>query len=196
MQVQYVPAVGLCIDKKFNNCLLEEWSAPPRRGRQCCLTWYLVIFAHLNLFPFSYTPNTTFFQPPPCLPYSSPRIGSVCSQARLNSFMFIFSAMILFLRFCWMLLHERKRNPLGNGVPKGPISTSRGLRQEDLLFPYLFLLCIEELVSLLKKSTLDKSLEGVQVCRCAHLINHILFVDDSLIFCKANFASSQRLLAC
>lgn len=41
-----------------------------------------------------------------------------------------------------------------NGIPNGPIVPSRGLRQGNCLFPYLFLICTEGLVLLLEKSNL------------------------------------------
>lgn len=81
-----------------------------------------------------------------------------------------------------------------NGVLKGPIIQSRGLWQEDPLSPCIFLLCTVGLVNLLKKSTFDKCLEGVRVCRGAPMMKHLLFVDDSKIFCKANYETSQQLL--
>lgn len=39
-----------------------------------------------------------------------------------------------------------------NGEPKGFISPSRGIKQGDLLLPYLFFLCAEGLSALLKKA--------------------------------------------
>lgn len=83
---------------------------------------------------------------------------------------------------------------LVNGIPKGPIIHSRGLRQGDPLSPYLFLLCTKGLISLLKKYALDKCLKGVRVCRGAPMINHLLFADNSLIFWKSNLETSQQLL--
>lgn len=52
-----------------------------------------------------------------------------------------------------------------NGVPKGLIVPSRGLRQRDPLSSYLFLLCIKGLVNLLNHSLLNKSIMGIRVCR-------------------------------
>lgn len=84
---------------------------------------------------------------------------------------------------------------LVKGIPKGPIVPSRGLRQGDSLSPYLFFLCMEGLITLRKKLADDKCLEGVRVCQEAPMIYHLLFMDDSLIFCKENKEASQQLLA-
>lgn len=82
-----------------------------------------------------------------------------------------------------------------NGVPKGPITPSRGLRHGDPLSSYLFLLCTESLVSLLKNAALNCSLMGIKVCRNAPSLNHLLFFDDSLVLWKANRDSSSTLMA-
>lgn len=81
-----------------------------------------------------------------------------------------------------------------NGVPTGHIIPSRGLWQGDPLSPYLFLLCIEGLISLLQKSANNSGLQGIQVCRGALIINHLLFTDDSLIICKARKSDFEQLL--
>ena len=39
-----------------------------------------------------------------------------------------------------------------NGTPRGHITPSRGIRQEDPLSPYLFLLCAEGLSALIQSS--------------------------------------------
>lgn len=49
-------------------------------------------------------------------------------------------------------------------------------------------------MSLLNQSSLVKKLEGIRVCRGEPMICHLLFVDDSLIFCNANQEASQQLL--
>ena len=72
-----------------------------------------------------------------------------------------------------------------NGKSYGNIKPSRGLRQGDLLSPYLFLLCVEGFNSLLKKVELVDKLHGVKICRRAPSISHLLFADDSLLFCHA-----------
>ena len=64
--------------------------------------------------------------------------------------------------------------------------SSKGLRQGDLLSPYLFLLCAEGFTSLLQKAEMESNIHGVSICRSALKISHLLFVDDSLLFCQAS----------
>lgn len=48
-------------------------------------------------------------------------------------------------------------------------------------------------MTLLRHAMYDKSLMGIRVCREALAINHLLFIDDSLIFCKATTETSNHL---
>lgn len=45
---------------------------------------------------------------------------------------------------------------------------------------------MEGLITLLKKAGEEKKLSGVRVCRDAPVINNLLFVDDSVVFCQAS----------
>ena len=72
-----------------------------------------------------------------------------------------------------------------NGKPYGNVLPSRGIRQEDPLSPYLFLLCAEDFTSLLAKAENDGKIHRASICRGAPKVSNLLFVDDSLLFYRA-----------
>lgn len=80
-----------------------------------------------------------------------------------------------------------------NGEPKGYIQPSRGLRQGGPLSPYLFLLYIEGLTTLLNSAEAQNSIIGIHISRSAPRLNHLLFVDDSLLFYEENIVENQRI---
>lgn len=71
---------------------------------------------------------------------------------------------------------------LVNGDANGQIIPRRRLGQRDPLSPYLFILCIEGLSSLIKHSEGKGEIHGVKVCRGAPTLTHLLFVDECLLF--------------
>ena len=83
---------------------------------------------------------------------------------------------------------------LVNGSSSGYFQSSRGLRQGDPLSPYLFVMIMEAFSSLLRSAVdggfvlackaRSRGGEGVKV-------SHLLFVDDTLVFCGA---SKEQLL--
>ena len=81
-----------------------------------------------------------------------------------------------------------------NGEPHGDITHTRGLRQGDPLSPHLFLLCTEGFHGLLKKAKTMGEIKGVSICRRGPRLTHLLFANDSLIFCGANDNECQKLL--
>ena len=83
---------------------------------------------------------------------------------------------------------------LFNGKPKGLIHPSRGIRQGDPLAPFLFLLCTEGLHSLITNAANEGSIRGFSLCRRSPRLTHLLFADDSLLFCRANSHDSLKVL--
>jgi hypothetical protein len=81
-----------------------------------------------------------------------------------------------------------------NGELQGYIAPTRGIRQGDPLSPYLFLLCAEGFSALLRKAERDKKLSGISISRGGPRLSHLLFADDSLLFCQANPGESRNLL--
>jgi hypothetical protein len=71
---------------------------------------------------------------------------------------------------------------------------TRGLRQGDLLSPYLFLICAKGLSSALAHEEEVHGIEGVRVGRNAPLVSHLLFVDYSLILMKASMINATSLI--
>lgn len=73
-----------------------------------------------------------------------------------------------------------------NGGAKGCVIPSRELRQGDPLSPYLFILCSEVLSGLCLQAQENGSLPGVNVARDSPALNHLLFTDDTMFFCKSD----------
>lgn len=61
----------------------------------------------------------------------------------------------------------------------------RGLRQGDPLSPFLFLFCAEELSAVLRRKEEDGGLHGFRVSSGGVSVSHLLFADDSVVFCHA-----------
>ena len=80
-----------------------------------------------------------------------------------------------------------------NGNPTGYILPSRGLRQGDPLSPYLFLFCVEGLTALLRKAETEGIIRGVVARRGGPCISHLLFANESLLFCRALVKECQQV---
>lgn len=80
-----------------------------------------------------------------------------------------------------------------NGEPTQVIQPSRGLRQGDLLSPYLFLLRSEGLHFLLHRAADSRQIQGMSICKKGSRLTHLFFADDSLIFYKASLVECQKI---
>ena len=81
-----------------------------------------------------------------------------------------------------------------NGAPTGFIKPTRGIRQGDPLLPFLFLLCTEGLHGLLSQAAVRGDIHGFSLCRRSPSLTHLLFADDSLLFCRSNVEECQKVM--
>lgn len=81
-----------------------------------------------------------------------------------------------------------------NNSAQESILPQRGIRQGDPLSPYLFILCSEALSGLCSKAQADGSLPGIRVALGCPRVNHLLFADDTMFFCRTDEKSCYTLL--
>ena len=100
------------------------------------------------------------------------------------------------------LCHYHSLLILVNGSPASFFGNSRGLRQGNLLSPFLFLLIMEVLSCILKKTEEGSLIQGFHVApnnSTSIRISHLLFTDDTILFCDASreqILSIRLVLTC
>ena len=83
-----------------------------------------------------------------------------------------------------------------NGSPKDFFGSSRGLHQGDPLSPLLFAIVMEALSHLLDDAVLVGHISGFTVGTRSNtplMVAHLLFADDTLIFCDASTSQIEYL---
>ena len=80
-----------------------------------------------------------------------------------------------------------------NRSPTQFFHPSRGLRQGDLISPYLFLLCTNILSIALTQAERQKQIRGITVARRGIIFTHLLFADDSIFFFENDNQSLSKL---
>lgn len=80
-----------------------------------------------------------------------------------------------------------------NGCPLKPFKPAKGLRQGNLLFPYLFTLCMEYISRLFKEALTNQQFSYHPYCRKVGL-TRLMFVDDLLLFSRADPDSLIKLI--
>ena len=84
-----------------------------------------------------------------------------------------------------------------NGSPSFPFKIHRGLRQEDPLSPFLFVLIGEDFNKMVEKAKQLNLIHGIQVGHSAMELSHLQFANDTLIFfpkSKECILNARRLL--
>ncbi|KAL4307009.1 hypothetical protein AHAS_Ahas16G0235400 [Arachis hypogaea] len=77
-------------------------------------------------------------------------------------------------------------NLLWNGSPSESFTLTRGIRQEDPLSRYLFVLCVKRLSHLINKLVKGKKWEPISISRNRPNLSHLYFADDLVLFARAN----------
>ena len=83
-----------------------------------------------------------------------------------------------------------------NGGICQSFNPSRGLRQGDLLSPYLFILGSEILMRLINREVNKKNISAIKVASSAPPISRLCYADDVIIFCKAKHSKLVSLKKC
>ena len=76
----------------------------------------------------------------------------------------------------------------------GYVRLEKGLRQGDLLSPYLFVIVTEGLSSLLKHATQCQKISGLKIAKECLTVCYLIFADDILILCKATKEEALQML--
>jgi hypothetical protein len=108
-------------------------------------------------------------------------------------------------RWCMWIKHcisTVRYSVLINGVPSGFFGSSRGVRQGDPLSPFLFVLVMEAFSRMLGAFISRGLISGFTVGSSEPNrvnVSHLLFADDTLVFCEANESQIRHvgaLLVC
>jgi len=139
-----------------------------------------------------------------CIKYGVP--GVLCKLDITKAFDHINWKFLLYmLRMCgfgekwisWIAhyISSVRFSVLVNGSPSSLFSSPRGLRQSNPLSPLLFVVVMETLSKMFFVTIDMGRLSGFSVGSRPAVVNisHLLFPDDTLVFCKANIDNLHHL---
>ncbi|WCJ29110.1 LINE-1 retrotransposable element ORF2 protein [Euphorbia peplus] len=81
-----------------------------------------------------------------------------------------------------------------NGEMTDDFIPSRGVRQGDLISPYIFVLCMARLDHLLKDVVDSNKLKPIKLVRDGPNISHLFFADDIMIFLEADVSQILQFM--
>ncbi|XP_015971011.1 uncharacterized protein LOC107494490 [Arachis duranensis] len=86
-----------------------------------------------------------------------------------------------------------------NGSPSKPFKMERGLRQGDLVSPFLFVLVVDMLHRMIGEAVRNGCISPLLVGRDNVALSHLQFADDTILFCppeEETIKNYKRLLQC
>ncbi|WMV30097.1 hypothetical protein MTR67_023482 [Solanum verrucosum] len=99
-----------------------------------------------------------------------------------------------FIDMVWRLIANNWYSILFNGQPKGSFHSTRGVKQGDPLSPALFILSAEILSRALNSLFENHNFVGYGMPNWSRNINHIAYVDDTIIFSSAEEGSLKQIM--
>ncbi|WMV58251.1 hypothetical protein MTR67_051636 [Solanum verrucosum] len=101
------------------------------------------------------------------------------------------------IKFC---ISTVKFSLIINGNSEGFFQSQRGLRQGDPLSPFLFLLAMEGLNHMIRKANVNGWIKGFKAQNQGNRdnevgITHLLYADDTLVFCEAEVIQIRHIRA-
>lgn len=97
----------------------------------------------------------------------------------------ILNGLETFFKIVWHCISSPRMCLLWNGEALAEFHPLRGIRQGNLISPYLFVLYIERLFQLIQIVVDKKSWKPIQITIGAPKLSHLAFVDDFIIFTRA-----------
>lgn len=70
------------------------------------------------------------------------------------------------------------------------------MRQGDFISIYIFVLCIERLGHLIELAISEGWCKRIKLSRIGHVLLHLFFADDLILFAKAFVEQIQVVMAC
>jgi len=82
-----------------------------------------------------------------------------------------------------------------NGARTEYFRPQRGIRQGDLISPYLFVMCIDKLSHLISHAVETREWKALRAKRRGPIVSHLMFVDDMLIFSEATEVQMRCIIS-
>ena len=82
---------------------------------------------------------------------------------------------------------------LFNGKALDPIYPSKGIREGDLISPYLFILCMDYLGQLIEEKCSGKLWQPVKASQSGPAFSHLFFANDLILFAKADWVNCAAI---